>query len=100
MVFDQRDHFGDFAEDLFCGMPAGDPDVVIPNPFAIVERLGRPERRTPGSSHLPVLLPDEIVDTGLSLPCPASRERMPLSISARNARSFSTCESSVRPICS
>src|SRR6185437_5843613 len=45
---------------------AGGPDVVIPNPLAIVERLGRPESRTPDFGHLPVLLPNEIVDTGLS----------------------------------
>ncbi len=43
-------------------MPAGDPDVVFPNPLAIVERLGRPERRAPGFGHLPALLPDEIGD--------------------------------------
>src|SRR5581483_11670331 len=66
MVFDQRDHFGDFAEDVFRGMPAGNPDVVIPNPLAIVERLRRPERRAPGYGHLPVLLPDKIVNAGLS----------------------------------
>ncbi len=56
----------DFAEHLFCGMPAGNPDVVIPNPLAIVERLGRPESRAPRFGHLPAFLPDEIVDAGLS----------------------------------
>src|SRR5215218_568640 len=60
MVFDQRNHFGDFAKHLFGGMPASDPGVVIPNPLAIVERLGRPERRAPGFGHLPALMPDEI----------------------------------------
>ena len=66
MFFDQRDHFGDFAEYLFCGMAAGDPDVVIPNPFAVSESLRRPERHAPGLGHLPILLSDEIVDAGLS----------------------------------
>jgi hypothetical protein len=63
MVFDQRNHLGNFAKYLFCGMPAGDPDVVIPNLLAIVERLGRPESRALGVVHLLGLLPDEIVDT-------------------------------------
>jgi hypothetical protein len=51
------------AKYLFCGMPAGDPDVVIPNLLAIVERIGRPESRAPGVVPLLGLLPDEIVDT-------------------------------------
>jgi hypothetical protein len=42
MFFDQCNHFGDFAEYLFRGMAAGDPDIVMPNPLAIVERLRRP----------------------------------------------------------
>jgi len=39
---------------------------AIPNPVAIVERLWRPEGRAVGCGHLLVLLPDEIVDAGLS----------------------------------
>jgi hypothetical protein len=66
IVFDQRDCFSDVAEDFFRGVPAGDPDVVVLNPFAIVERLGRPESSAPGFGHLPVLLPEKIVDAGLS----------------------------------
>ena len=57
---------GDFAEHLFCGMAAGDPDVVILNPFAVSESLRRPERHAPGLGHLPILLSDEIADAGLS----------------------------------
>ena len=71
----------------------------MPNPLAIVERLRRPESRAPGFRHLTVLLPHEIVDAGRSsLPC--IERTNPLSISLRNARSFSTWESNVRPICS
>jgi hypothetical protein len=66
MVFDQRDRFCDATKDLFGGMPAGDLDVVIPNTFAIIERLGRPDSAAPGFGHLPVLLPQKIVDTGFS----------------------------------
>src|SRR5579872_4671779 len=99
MFFDQRDHFGDFAEYLFRGMAAGDPDVVIPNPFAVSESLRLPERHALASAIYRFFcrMKSSMLD---SLPCPASSERMPLSISARNARSFSTCESKVRPICS
>ena len=66
MVFDQRNRFGDFAEHLFRGVPAGDPDVVVPNPLAIVERLGRPARLSARFGRLPGLLPEKIVDAGLS----------------------------------
>src|SRR4029078_6006853 len=47
-------------------MPAGDPGVIVPDTLAIVERLRRPKRHAPGCGHLPVLLPDEILDAGLS----------------------------------
>jgi hypothetical protein len=69
MVFNQRDYFGDVAEHLLGGMSAGDPNVVVPNPLAIVERFGRPERRAPDFSHLPGLLPKKIVDAGLASQC-------------------------------
>jgi hypothetical protein len=88
MAFDQRNHFGDFAEDLFRGMPAGDPDVVIPNPLAIVERLGRPERRAASFGQLPVLLPDEIVDAGLSSPSRIERADALVDFGAQRAQLF------------
>ena len=59
----------------------------------------RPKRRTPGFCHLTVFcwMKSSMLDLR---PCLASSERMPLSISVRNARNLSTCESNVRPICS
>ena len=39
VLFNQRNHFGDFTEYVFCGMSAGDLRVVVPNALAIVERL-------------------------------------------------------------
>ena len=48
MLFDQRNDVGDAAQDLFRGVPAGDPDVVIPDPVAIGEGLGRPQSGAPG----------------------------------------------------
>jgi hypothetical protein len=65
VLFDQRNHFGDFTEDIFCRVPAGDADVIIPDTFAIIDRLRRPKCRAPRSGHLPVLLADEILDAGL-----------------------------------
>ena len=78
MVFDQRNHFGDFAEYFFSGIPAGDPDVVIPNPLAIGERLGdqRAARLASAIYRFFCRMKSSILD---SLPCPASSERMPLS---------------------
>jgi len=86
MVFDQRNHFGDFAKYLFRGIPAGGPDVVIPNPFAIFERLGRPKSRAPSFGHLPVLLPDEIVDAGLSSLTRIERADAPVDFRAQRAQ--------------
>jgi hypothetical protein len=88
MIFDQRNHFGDFSEYLFSGIPAGDPDVVIPNPLAIVERLGRPEGRALGLRHLPVLLPDEIVDAGLSYLSRIERAEALVDFRAQGAQLF------------
>ncbi len=69
MVLDQRNQVANFANDLFRSVRARDPDIIVANPLSIVERLGRPERRAPGPGHLPVLLPEKIVDAGLySLP--------------------------------
>src|SRR6266571_3705229 len=95
MILEKTTTFAYFTHDPICRVWAGHGCVIVPDFGEIGARIPvaypRPCRsftcrrnssRSSGS------------------PSPASSDRMPLSISARNWRSFSTCDRSRRPICS